>query len=1364
MKNLFIKNIFNAAILFTIFSLSCAEYEIEIDSSKLGTNTGTGITANCGNGVCETTEATTTCWQDCGSSCGDTVCNGTETTTSCASDCPFTPTCGDLTCNGTETTASCWQDCGSSCGDTVCNGAETSVTCPTDCQSEGSIASPVNYSYADLPRAGKVDSASYYSITGLTPGQTYSANLTNTNGDTDIYVYSDSSYLVQLCSHFDNIIIDKQCTFTAPASGIIYIKTDSDTGADITYTLNITNPPVCGNSILEGVEECDDGNTSSNDGCSWNCISEIISTTPITIDTPVVDSIVNYANIKDYTFSATAGQNYVIWWNGSWYGDGTQSGQIQVSAIGQTSGTQYFSWVLDGYNYPETIMPAINETIIIRVRTVDIGSYVIEVSDPVCANNIVETGEPCDDGGTVNGDGCDANCQIEICGNNVVQSHIGEQCDDDNTMNNDGCSSECLTEETISATILTDNSIVSGVIDTGYDLREYTFDVVANEYYTIWWNDSANGDVTQTADIQVSVYNDSIGYFMYDSTGTNQLQNEDHAYTNPYEIHPDFTGTVTLKVTARSYYNSNKGTFEISVKHHQCGDGTVDTTENCDDGNLFDSDGCSSLCLFEAITPASLTLGQWQNGRILNSTDSVTYTFASIAAESYHIRWNDDSSGDNSQSGDIKVTATGLTSGMTFFTTINHGWQPASVQIINAVINEDIEILVEPYSTSSNDLGSFQIIAKKPICGDNYLDIDETCDDANTIPGDGCDDVCQIESESIILGAWTDGAITSLNSQKGYSIDGALAGDGYRIWWNDSYSGDGSQNLDIKVSAKDSLLTPLFTDINSGYTSAQEIAITNDGPVTVIVNPYYVTKIGNFQILVEKAECGDGFFDTSTNEQCDDGNLINGDGCSNICEVEPESIIDGVWMNGELTYSIPTRLYRIYGALAGEKYRIWWNDDYKGDGTQTLYDADVTATDDFAGTNFFTNLSNGWDAPKIINTVNNGSISLKVSNYWGYYGTFQIKAEKAICGDIYIDPDLGEECDDLNATSGDGCSDTCQFEPILASLNVLYGDTILNTVPADIYRISVTEGNQYRVWWNDVIDGDGTQTLDIKVTATDLTSSTDFFTDINQGYRHPQVFTATNTGYIDVTVTPLNAGNVGIYEIYFSEVTCGDGWVDAGEACDDGNIVDDLNGCTGTCLANNSCGNGTIEDAVEECDDNNLVNGDGCDNTCQLEPISLDTAYLLTPIYNYQGNMFDVKANNTVNIKNFKQSFNSTGTHTVEIYYIPGGYTGKIANGSAWLYAGSAEVSINNPQVSQPIIIPIDLNLTIPAGETYGFYVTIASGTGTLRSLWGTAEGAIYSADANIEIKEGIGIYYPFNSTLSYKPRVWNGTVVYTTP
>ncbi|MEE8477595.1 MAG: DUF4215 domain-containing protein, partial [Gemmatimonadales bacterium] len=67
---------------------------------------------------------------------------------------------------------------------------------------------------------------------------------------------------------------------------------------------------------------------------------------------------------------------------------------------------------------------------------------------------------------------------------------------------------------------------------------------------------------------------------------------------------------------------------------------------------------------------------------------------------------------------------------------------------------------------------------------------------------------------------------------------------------------------------------------------------------------------------------------------------------------------------------------------------------------------------------------------------------------------------------------------------------------------------------------------------------------------------------------------------------------------------CGDGVLNAlcGEQCDDGNN-DDGDGCTAACL-DEFCGDGTVNDAPnEECDDGNNDDGDGCSANCLVTPL-----------------------------------------------------------------------------------------------------------------------------------------------------------------
>gem|GEM_PF-6209054 len=96
--------------------------------------------------------------------------------------------------------------------------------------------------------------------------------------------------------------------------------------------------------------------------------------------------------------------------------------------------------------------------------------------------------------------------------------------------------------------------------------------------------------------------------------------------------------------------------------------------------------------------------------------------------------------------------------------------------------------------------------------------------------------------------------------------------------------------------------------------------------------------------------------------------------------------------------------------------------------------------------------------------------------------------------------------------------------------------------------------------------------------------------------------------------------------------TCGDGVVNCSdcttEQCDDGNNVNDGNGCTGDCHDDHLCGNKLVETIFEQCDDGGTCqagsnpgtpctlpagsectggfcqtqSGDGCDSNCMLEP------------------------------------------------------------------------------------------------------------------------------------------------------------------
>ena len=103
-----------------------------------------------------------------------------------------------------------------------------------------------------------------------------------------------------------------------------------------------------------------------------------------------------------------------------------------------------------------------------------------------------------------------------------------------------------------------------------------------------------------------------------------------------------------------------------------------------------------------------------------------------------------------------------------------------------------------------------------------------------------------------------------------------------------------------------------------------------------------------------------------------------------------------------------------------------------------------------------------------------------------------------------------------------------------------------------------------------------TSSTDMPDTDTDTTDSTVTDTDTDTDSD-----TDTDTDPTNTTIEPP---------------VCGDGAVDPGESCDDGNGGDN-DDCLNSCEVA-SCGDGVLHEGVEACDDGNQIPGDGCEPGC----------------------------------------------------------------------------------------------------------------------------------------------------------------------
>jgi fibro-slime domain-containing protein len=224
------------------------------------------------------------------------------------------------------------------------------------------------------------------------------------------------------------------------------------------------------------------------------------------------------------------------------------------------------------------------------------------------------------------------------------------------------------------------------------------------------------------------------------------------------------------------------------------------------------------------------------------------------------------------------------------------------------------------------------------------------------------------------------------------------------------------------------------------------------------------------------------------------------------------------------------------------------------------------------------------------------------------------------CGNGIIDP--GEQCDDFNAMSGDGCSASCQLEtgfvcPRVGApcIHLVYcGDGVVE--PPE----QCDDGNS--------IPGDGcsgtcqTEPNFVCTTPGQLCTSTIICGDgVVEGNEACDDGTTTGTAGCSADCSQVNPGwtcPAGGGQCTMAPVPmCGDASLDPGEQCDDGNTADG-DGCSSMCLVEAGytcpmpgmkctliefCGDSVISlDINEQCDDGNATSGDGCSAQCQLEP------------------------------------------------------------------------------------------------------------------------------------------------------------------
>jgi cysteine-rich repeat protein len=225
------------------------------------------------------------------------------------------------------------------------------------------------------------------------------------------------------------------------------------------------SPAVCGDgAVLAPNEECDDNNLTNGDGCSDECLLECeagftgvwvnASSHELTIIDEGTGTLRGHL-VFEYSpeFDVVVGMT------------GEASGR-DVGMSGTYPGNFFPPFRISGYRQSCDSMDEAREDQILpvawtRISTVVCGDGSVDPGedcdlgadnmDEICGDAVVEDcsytcrdlgpGSSCEDGNSIDGDGCDNNCTPTGCGNGIVTE--GEGCDDQNLVNDDGCNQNC---------------------------------------------------------------------------------------------------------------------------------------------------------------------------------------------------------------------------------------------------------------------------------------------------------------------------------------------------------------------------------------------------------------------------------------------------------------------------------------------------------------------------------------------------------------------------------------------------------------------------------------------------------------------------------------------------------------------------------------------------------------------------------------------------------------------------------------------------------------------------------------------------------------------------------------------------------
>ena len=426
-------------------------------------------------------------------------------------------------------------------------------------------------------------------------------------------------------------------TIPVYAEETIFALVDSNSSSNAgLFTLNATlTPAACGNGIVDGGEECDDGNTTDDDGCSAVCKDEVAPESytcdgkPVRLEGATPDApgprTLKFRGSTNVVTLPEAGVLPTNKWNttatcGSSSPDvvyqltsdidgwltatvkGTYNATLSVRAsCDATATTAPLACIREVTGTaPKTLQVAIDKEtpyyiVVDAYSAGTTGPFEVdlEIVPSVCGNGVVEGGETCDDGATDDGDGCSATCQMEA-----------EKARD-----------ECSTAPAVAFTAAGDGTYSSTIVSGTTNLKHNTTGITGTHTLApcssngpdAWFTVSPPISGVLTATIPEATFRSSIGIRNgCTGTGISQLACDATVSNGGQQIIVPVNAGTSYRVivdgqNVTGTVQRGRFTLDLHLAPSGCGDTFVAGAEECDDGNTVDGDGCSSTCTIETL-------------------------------------------------------------------------------------------------------------------------------------------------------------------------------------------------------------------------------------------------------------------------------------------------------------------------------------------------------------------------------------------------------------------------------------------------------------------------------------------------------------------------------------------------------------------------------------------------------------------------------------------------------------------------------------------------------------------------------------------------------------------------------------------